>query len=182
MIVVSDHGEGLGEHELFDHGESLYQTEIRVPLLFILPSGGTTPLIVSQSVSLRDLPATIVDLVGLTTGSPFPGRSLANLWRGGSAVADHTGPSEAVSELPSPNPSNPNQDRSPAHRGPLVSLADGDFVYIRNQRDGSEELFNERDDPRELTNRARQEAFQSILKRFRSQLSAIQAQPSDGAK
>ena len=56
-----------------------------------------------------------------------------------------------ISELTGPNPSDPNQGRSPAKRGPLVSLAEGDFVYIRNEGDGAEELFNERDDPRELT-------------------------------
>jgi membrane-anchored protein YejM (alkaline phosphatase superfamily) len=32
VIVTADHSEGLGEHNLFDHGESLYRTEIRVPL------------------------------------------------------------------------------------------------------------------------------------------------------
>ena len=37
VVITSDHGEGLGEHELFDHGESLYSTEIDVPLLFLLP-------------------------------------------------------------------------------------------------------------------------------------------------
>ena len=39
VILTSDHGEGLGEHDLFDHGESLYRNEIRVPLLIVLPAG-----------------------------------------------------------------------------------------------------------------------------------------------
>ena len=38
VIITSDHGEGLGEHGLFMHGESLYRTEIRVPLLILTPS------------------------------------------------------------------------------------------------------------------------------------------------
>jgi hypothetical protein len=38
---------------------------------------------------------------------------------------------------------------------------------IRNERDGTEELFDQRDDPRELTNRARADAFKSVLERFR---------------
>ena len=59
-----------------------------------------------------------------------------------------------ISELTGPNPSDPNQGRSPAKRGPLISLAEGDFVYIRNEGDGGEELFNERDDPGELSNQA----------------------------
>ena len=32
MIVTADHGEELGEHGLFEHGESLYRPEIRAPL------------------------------------------------------------------------------------------------------------------------------------------------------
>ena len=43
VIVTSDHGEGLGEHGLFDHGESLYRTEVRVPLLIVLPSRSQSP-------------------------------------------------------------------------------------------------------------------------------------------
>lgn len=38
VIVTADHGEGLGEHDLFDHGESLYRAELRVPLLIVLPA------------------------------------------------------------------------------------------------------------------------------------------------
>ena len=38
VIVTADHGEELGEHGLFDHGESLYRPEIRVPLLIVLPA------------------------------------------------------------------------------------------------------------------------------------------------
>ena len=38
---------------------------------------------------------------------------------------------------------------------PLASLAEGDYVYIRNEGDGYEELFNRRDDPNELDNQRR---------------------------
>ena len=81
VIVTADHGEGLGEHDLFDHGESLYRPEIRVPLLIVLPADRRGTGVVRETVSLRDLPATILDLVGLENGSPFPGRSLAHFWR-----------------------------------------------------------------------------------------------------
>ena len=43
VILTADHGEGLGEHELFDHGESLYRTEIRVPLLISASVGRKCP-------------------------------------------------------------------------------------------------------------------------------------------
>ena len=142
VIVTSDHGEGLGEHELFDHGESLYRTEVRVPLLIVLPAQSRYQGIVSETVSLRDLPATITDLVGLGAGSTFPGQSLARLWRGTSTAVDSVSAEGAISEIAAPNPVDPNQGRSPAARGPLVSLAAGDFVYIRNEGDGSEQLFD----------------------------------------
>ncbi len=81
LIVTSDHGEGMGEHDLFGHGESLYRPEIHVPLVIVLPAGQRATGVVREPVSLRDLPATILDLAGLSEGSPFPGRSLADLWR-----------------------------------------------------------------------------------------------------
>ncbi len=80
VIITSDHGEGLGEHDLFLHGQSLYRPEIRVPLLILLPSHHPSGSVVRPTVSLRDLPATIVNLIGLGQRSPFPGRSLARFW------------------------------------------------------------------------------------------------------
>ena len=74
VIVAADHGEGLGEHELFDHGQSLYRTEIRVPLVIVLPPRYRAQGAIGEPVSLRDLPATIADLVSPGTKSPFPGR------------------------------------------------------------------------------------------------------------
>jgi hypothetical protein len=82
-----------------------------------------------------------------------------------------------ISELTGPNPSDPNQGGSPAKRGPLISLAEGDFVYIRNEGDGAEELFNERDDPRELRNQAGVEALQPVLNRFRERVKQLRAKP-----
>ncbi len=168
LIVTSDHGEGFGEHDLFEHGESLYRTEIRVPLVIVPPGGGDGQRVVKKTVSLRDLPATIVNLVGLADGSPFPGQSLAAAWREQAGGHGFDGDEPVLSELAAPNPINPNSGRSPASRGPLVSIAQGDFVYIRNEKDDSEQLFDIQDDPRELTNRAQNDRFQATLERFRS--------------
>jgi arylsulfatase A-like enzyme len=180
VIVTADHGEELGEHALFDHGESLYRPETHVPLLVVLPESNRVSGVVRECVSLRDLPATIVDLVGLVDGSPFPGRSLAKLWRP-RAPGDAPDDGDVVgviSELSEPNPSLPSQGRSPAARGPLVSFAEGDFVYIRNEGDGSEELFHERDDPLELRNRARDAAMKPVLQRLSQHLDRMRSGPS----
>ena len=80
VIVTADHGEGLGEHGLFDHGESLYRTEIRVPLVIVPPAGHRSPAVVGEAVSLRDLPATIAEFVAPGVKSPFPGLSLTRFW------------------------------------------------------------------------------------------------------
>ena len=181
VIVTSDHGEGLGEHDLFDHGESLYSTELRVPLVIVLPASRRYRGVVRDTVSLRDLPATIADLVGLGPSSPFPGQSLARFWGTTSPEVDSVSGEGAMSELAEPNPANPNQGRSPASRGPLVSMAAGDFLYIRNERDGSEELFDERDDPRELRNRAHADGTQSLTRRFRARLEKIRINSSKAA-
>ncbi len=170
VIVTADHGEGFGEHGLFDHGESLYRPEIRVPLLIVVPGAGRTKKAVSETVSLRDLPATIVELSGLGEGSSLPGQSFAGLWREPSSGAGSTGARANLSELPSPNPYDPNQGRSPAYRGPLVSLAEGDFVYIRNKGDGTEELFSHREDPDEVHDLSRVEAMKPVLERLRGRL------------
>jgi arylsulfatase A-like enzyme len=183
MVIAGDHGEGLGEHDLFEHGDSLYSTEIHVPLLIVPPSGiRRSGGVVGDTVSLRDLPATLVDLLGLGTGAPFPGTSLAPLWSEPSPRADSVAGEAALSELPSPNPSDPNQGRSPARRGPLVSLAEGDFVYIRNEGDGVEQLFNEREDPRELTNRAGDDALKPVLRRFRERLGRVKGRRAEIAR
>jgi arylsulfatase A-like enzyme len=186
VIVTSDHGEELGDHGLFGHGESLYRPEIRVPLLIVLPAGRPSPAVVREPVSLRDLPATIVDLVGQAAGSPFPGRSLARLWRDpapGAAPGISDGAGDGViSELPEPNPADPSRGRSPARRGPLIALAEGDYVYIRNENDGREQLFHERGDPDESVNRAREEAMRPALERLRQRLDRIRAGPLPAAR
>ena len=174
VIVTADHGEGMGEHDLFNHGESLYRPEIRVPLLIVLPASRRVSGIVREMVSLRDLPATILDILDLSKDSPFPGRSLAHFWRNPTPTASSANPETVISELPKPNPFDPNHGRSPARRGPLRSLAEGDYVYIHNEGDGTEELYNERVDPAEVRNLSRVEAMQPVLERLRKRLAEIQ--------
>jgi hypothetical protein len=57
-------------------------------------------------------------------------------------------------------------------------VAQGPYVYIRNEADGREELFCERDDPLEFYNRARDEAMQPILEQLRRRLDQLRARPA----
>ena len=86
----------------------------------------------------------------------------------------------AFSELLAPSPRKTNHGRSPADRGPLISVAEGDFVYIRNEGDGAEELFNKREDPHELSNRAGLGTMKPILDRFRNNVAKFRTRGSDG--
>ena len=91
VIITSDHGEAFGDHGIMGH--SLQRQPRRDPR----PAGDHLRRTrrrarVVRPVSLRDLPATVVDRLGLAEGSPFPGRSLAAYWGsspGGSARGDH---------------------------------------------------------------------------------------------
>jgi hypothetical protein len=58
----------------------------------------------------------------------------------------------------------------------------GEFVYIRHEGDGSEELFHERDDPRELINRAQIDDQQPVLQWFRDRLNRLIARPAEVAR
>jgi arylsulfatase A-like enzyme len=89
VVLTSDHGENLGEHDYFyDHGDYVYGPSLRVPLAVVLPSGH--PLHgarrIEEWVSLVDVLPTLVDLMGLTLGDAerraLDGRSLLPALRG----------------------------------------------------------------------------------------------------
>jgi arylsulfatase A-like enzyme len=63
VIVVADHGEMLGEHQLMGHGFGVYQELIHVPLLVRLP-GQASVKCVTDLVSTLRLFATVLDLAG----------------------------------------------------------------------------------------------------------------------
>ena len=143
VIVTSDHGESFGEHGVFNHGYSLYLHEVRVPLLILAPTV-TAGRVVAAPVSLRDLPATVVDLLGLAPGSPFPGRSLAG--------ADNPRTSPALSEAAIPAVLDPHHGPGPTQQGFAMSLVAGGRHYIRDSA-GVEELFDLGSDPQERRDR-----------------------------
>ncbi len=76
LIVTSDHGEAFGEHGTTGHGTSVYQEEVRIPLLFH-HRGFLARRRVEQPVQLIDLMPTIVSYLGIDPASvPMQGRDL----------------------------------------------------------------------------------------------------------
>lgn len=148
IVITSDHGEALGEHGLFGHGRSLYSQEIHVPLVILPPGRAGSGRVVAEPVSLRDLPATFIDVLGLAEESPFPGKSLAGYWSGGTG-SDAGATSPAFSEVALRQKLSKNPNRAPAWRGPMQSVVADGQALIRNA-DGREELYDILNDPAEL--------------------------------
>jgi len=160
IVVTSDHGEEFGEHRVFEHGYSLYRPAVHVPLIVVEDGGAATPegLRVGEPVSIRDVPATVLDLLGYDTG-PFPGASLRTVWEG-TAEADAT---PVLSELGYA----PNQpDWFPVSAGDMRSVIIDGVRYILNG-DGREELYDYRTDPGEGTNLIGDTAYAGPLARAR---------------
>ncbi len=79
IVLLSDHGEGLGEHGEPEHGVLLYTSTLQVPLLVKLPQaqlgGSGEPL----PVQLADVFPTLRDLLGLEVERELPGENLLEL-------------------------------------------------------------------------------------------------------
>jgi len=63
IVVVADHGEGLGEHGEQQHGNLLYQTTMHVPMVIVGP--GFEKGINDTPVSTRRVFHTVLDLAGI---------------------------------------------------------------------------------------------------------------------
>ena len=80
IVFTSDHGEEHYEHRGIDHGHSLYEELLRVPLIVKLP-GSTVKDEIAQAVSLESVLPTILDLCNIEFDpGAFSGRSLQSLW------------------------------------------------------------------------------------------------------
>lgn len=85
VVVTSDHGEELFERGGFGHGSSVFEEQVRVPLLIHVP--GLAPRRVADVVSQVDVAPTLRALVGLEAGAA-DGRDLGPLLRGGALLAE----------------------------------------------------------------------------------------------
>ncbi len=79
IVVFADHGEEFFDHGDLEHGHTLYDELLRVPLIIRAP--GLEPRHVGAAVSLIDVAPTVLDLLGLGGGT-FDGMSLASLAHG----------------------------------------------------------------------------------------------------
>ena len=81
VIITSDHGEMLGEHGEVEHGYFIYQSAIRVPLIFKLPRSSESQRI-SRLVGIVDIVPTICNMLGITVPQDVQGQDLSPYFNG----------------------------------------------------------------------------------------------------
>ena len=180
LIVTADHGESFGEHTgVFLHGSSLYQTELHVPLVIVPPGGRATGQAINETVSLRDLPATIVDVLDLESGSPLPGDSLARFWqeKPQTAAHSHSSSATALSEVVPADPLERDPYGLPKKTWPMGALLQEEWSYIRREGDVREELFRLREDAKQQHNLVGDPAAGATLEQMRKTLGRLTAGP-----
>jgi arylsulfatase A-like enzyme len=81
LVVLSDHGEGLGDHGEQEHGILLYREALQVPLVVKLPGARRRGTRVAEPVGLVDVLPTLAGELGF---APPPGLPGIDLFAGGS--------------------------------------------------------------------------------------------------
>jgi arylsulfatase A-like enzyme len=167
LIVTSDHGEHIGEHRLFGHGNSLYRTVLGVPLLISFPGHVPAGAVVRKPVTLRDIPATVMDLIGSSSSSTFPGLSLSRYWQSKGDL----GPDGLVISEAGKRVFGAQRSWYPLTKGDMRSIVSAGYHYIQNDN-GDEELYDFAKDPAELDNLAVSNEGQSAMRLLRESLTA----------
>jgi arylsulfatase A-like enzyme/Flp pilus assembly protein TadD len=81
IIIVGDHGEMLGEHGEQTHAYFVYQSAVKVPMIFKLP-GRSKQQKIDRLVGLVDIVPTVCGLLGLGSQAKFHGMDLSGYLMG----------------------------------------------------------------------------------------------------
>jgi choline-sulfatase len=148
VVLLSDHGEGLGEHGESSHGYFIYESTLWVPLIIHWPQG--TPGYAARDprpAGLIDVAPTILDFLHIAPPSSFEGKSLLG------ASWPRAVYSESV------------YTRDAFGWAPLRGLRVGAYKYIEAPRP---ELYSLQEDPHERKNVFPQDAARA--RRVRAEL------------
>ncbi|MSR62990.1 MAG: hypothetical protein EXS08_11150 [Planctomycetes bacterium] len=89
IVLSADHGEEFWEHGAFEHGHSLYDELVRVPLVLVRPHEQRPGSVLDVPVRTLDLMPTVFELLGHAPVDGFEGESLLPLL-GGAAPEPRT--------------------------------------------------------------------------------------------
>jgi arylsulfatase A-like enzyme len=140
VIIHSDHGEELWEHDGFEHNHTLYNELVQAVLIVQPPGGVDGGSRISKPVSIVDIGATVFDFAGLENTPEQDGLSLRPLMQG------KAGP-EYDRSLPVAFLRYDRERWAVVHEG---------YKYILHTGSGQEELYNLTEDFGETENLAQQ--------------------------
>ncbi len=158
IVLLSDHGEALGDHGEPGHGVFLYDSTLRTPLVIKLPKnegGGRRRSDVVQHV---DVPTTILDLMGAPRPSGVRGRSLRHLLA-----------SDDATLAAAPVYAETNYPRLRFGWAALTSVTDGRYRFIRAPRPELYDLTQDRAERDNLaaSNPAKVAELSALLDKFK---------------
>ena len=134
-VVLSDHGESLGDHGEYQHGIFLYDSTVRIAWVMAGP-GVPAGVRVSQQARTIDLLPTILDLVGAEPSSALQGTSLVGAFSGKPVATNYS-----YEETMYP--------KFIMNWAPLRGIHTADWMYVRAPKP---ELYDLKTDPAELHN------------------------------
>ncbi len=82
IVVVGDHGEGLGEHGENTHGIFLYDSTTHVPLIIKTPAAVHSTKVVDAQVRTTDILPTVAELLNIAPPKKLDGESLKSCLSG----------------------------------------------------------------------------------------------------
>jgi arylsulfatase A-like enzyme len=138
FILTSDHGTEFYEHQRFDHGFSLYNELIHVPLIIKFPKGPDHTVIKDQ-VSSIDVMPTIVDLLDIAVPE-----NVKRQMRGASLVPALKGETVAQDVF------SETDYRLYTFKRSVMTKDGWKFIYTMENK--SRELYKLKNDPQERTN------------------------------
>ena len=156
IVLTSDHGEGLMDHEEMQHGFHLYDEILAIPLIIRFPGRVHAGARHANQVRSIDILPTVLEWLGLPQPEQAQGESLLSLLRNGGAPRLSFAEGLTVE----------GRERD------LGMVHDGRWKFLRNARSGAEALFDLASDPDELIDVA-QAATPSELNRLRTALDRI---------
>jgi arylsulfatase A-like enzyme len=146
VVFYSDHGELFGEHGFHEHGNTLFEPDVRVLLLVRPPSAigiASSQRTVTVPVSIVDVTPTLTELAGAPCRSNEGGKSLVPLLEGPGDPELAKRPIFLFADL-----------MRPTLRYQARGVVEDGFKYIRYEPSGLEQLFDLGSDPQELHNLA----------------------------
>jgi arylsulfatase A-like enzyme len=149
VVILSDHGEFLGEHHIVDHAFGLYREVLHVPLLVRWPGTFEAGRRVTDVVRIEDVAPTLLELCGLPPLPDIEGVSLTGNLAG--RVARAVQPPHGLLAQRAEK-ALPSADISTLSRG-IRSVFDG-RLHLLVSSDGTSELYDLEADPDEKDNLA----------------------------